>query len=461
MKVTTDSKCRMCTETDETMNHLVAGCQKLAATEYLERHNKVAAALHLEICRHYGIPTAEQHPWLHRPETVNETDRVKILWDFEVRTDKVITARRPDIIVVDKQEKTAKIIDVAIPLDKNIRGKEAEKTQKYQDLKLEIQKLWDVKAKVIPIVIGALGAVSTSLERHLQRAPGEHDMRKLMKQAILGSAHILRRVLDLPGSGRFYRSKPGSGVTVNNAAMSQFGKFESVSMKQMQALFQTNFFGTARITQEIVTHMKKRKSGHIIFVSLILGLRPLPFADFYVATKFALEGLVGSLAPVLRCFNISVTSVEPGPVNTSMADNLEINGQGLSPLQHAESSSSEDETDALLKTFLEKYFPVFLSHEESKLLVAEVIKDCIYQANPPVRIQPGDSIRKLAREILIDHTGNKNTDDLSEIKASCIKPIFGTPTGGGQTAPRCCKGTVPPTGGQHSTSFFRLRREAS
>ncbi|KAJ8018646.1 hypothetical protein HOLleu_43265 [Holothuria leucospilota] len=93
MKVTTDSKCRMCTETDETVNHLVAGCQKLAATEYLERHNKVAAALHLEICRHYGIPTAEQHPWLHRPETVNETDGVKILWDFEVRTDKVITAR--------------------------------------------------------------------------------------------------------------------------------------------------------------------------------------------------------------------------------------------------------------------------------------------------------------------------------------------------------------------------------
>ena len=101
--------------------------------------------------------------------------------------------------MVDKQEKTAKIIDVAIPLDKNIRGKESEKIQKYQDLKLELQKLWNVKAEVIPVVIGALGAVSTSLEGHLQRTPGEHDMRKLMKQAILGSAHILRKVLDLPG----------------------------------------------------------------------------------------------------------------------------------------------------------------------------------------------------------------------------------------------------------------------
>ena len=191
----------MCTEADETVNHLVAGCQKLAASEYLQRHNKVAAALHLEICRHYSIPTPEQQPWLHKPETVNENEQVKILWDFEVRTDRIITARRPDIIVIDKQEKTAKIIDVAIPLDKNIRGKEAEKVQKYQDLKIEIQRLWNVKAEVISVVIGALGAVSTNLEGHLQRTPGVHDMRKLMKEAILGSAHILRRVLDFPGSG--------------------------------------------------------------------------------------------------------------------------------------------------------------------------------------------------------------------------------------------------------------------
>ena len=126
---------------------------------------------------------------------------LKVLWDFEVRTDRIVTARRPDLIVVDKQEKTAKIIDVAVPLDKNVRAKEEEKVQKYQDLKLEIQRLWNVKAEVIPVVIGALGAVSTNLENHLQRIPGGHDMRKLIKQGVLGSAHILRRVLDLPGSG--------------------------------------------------------------------------------------------------------------------------------------------------------------------------------------------------------------------------------------------------------------------
>ena len=201
LKLSDDSKCRMCREADETVSHIIAGCQKLAGTEYLRRHNSVAATLHHEICQHYRIPTAEQQPWLHRPEAVTETEQVKVLWDFEIRTDRIVTARRPDLLVIDKQEKTAKIIDVAVPLDKNVRDKEGEKVEKYQDLKLEIQRLWNVKAEVIPVVVGALGAVSTKLDHHLQRIPGDHNMRKLIKQGILGSAHILRRVLDLPGSG--------------------------------------------------------------------------------------------------------------------------------------------------------------------------------------------------------------------------------------------------------------------
>ena len=63
----------------------------------------------------------------------------------------------------------------------------------HQDLKFELQKMWHVKAKVVPVVIGAL-------ELHQQRLrniPGNHDARPLLKVALLGSAHILRRVLDL------------------------------------------------------------------------------------------------------------------------------------------------------------------------------------------------------------------------------------------------------------------------
>jgi len=59
---------------------------------------------------------------------------VKILWDFEARTDHVISARRPDIIVLDYQKKCGLLIDVSIPADIKIIEKEKEKILKYQDL---------------------------------------------------------------------------------------------------------------------------------------------------------------------------------------------------------------------------------------------------------------------------------------------------------------------------------------
>lgn len=62
-------------------------------------------------------------------------------------------------------------------------------------------------------------------------------------------------------------------LSVNNAGIGQVGRFESVSREQMQDLFQTNFFGAARMTQEVLPGMRKKRSGHIIFISSILGVR--------------------------------------------------------------------------------------------------------------------------------------------------------------------------------------------
>ncbi|KAJ8033791.1 Retinol dehydrogenase 8 [Holothuria leucospilota] len=200
-------------------------------------------------------------------------------------------------------------------------------------------------------------------------------------------------------------------VLVNNAAIVQFGTFESVSMEQMQALFQTNFFGTSRITQEVVTHMKKRKTGHIIFISSMAGIKPFPFQDFYVASKFAIEGLVGNLAPLLRCFNIRITSVEPGPVRTSAGTNIEKNKQGRIPIGE-ESEEPEDETMRLMKTFMAKYFPTLTGMEQTGTEVGEVIRKCIYDTNLSVRVQTSDAMVKLLKKILVDTTGNQVTDEL-------------------------------------------------
>ena len=73
--------------------------------------------------------------------------------------------------------------------------KEAEKILKYEDLTIEIQRMWNVKTKVIPVIIGATGTVSKSFRKYLSNIPGKHEVKELQKTAILGTAHILRKVL--------------------------------------------------------------------------------------------------------------------------------------------------------------------------------------------------------------------------------------------------------------------------
>jgi hypothetical protein len=87
------------------------------------------------------------------------------------------------------------LIDVAISADRNVIEKEAEKILKYKDLTIEIQRMWNVKARVIPIVIGATGTISKTFRKYVSNITGDHDVRELQKTAILGTAHILRKVL--------------------------------------------------------------------------------------------------------------------------------------------------------------------------------------------------------------------------------------------------------------------------
>jgi hypothetical protein len=87
------------------------------------------------------------------------------------------------------------LIDVAISGDRNVIKKEVEKILKYKDLTLEIQRMWNVKIRVIPVMIGATGTISKSLRKYQNNIPGKHETKKKKKTAILGTAHILRKVL--------------------------------------------------------------------------------------------------------------------------------------------------------------------------------------------------------------------------------------------------------------------------
>ena len=73
--------------------------------------------------------------------------------------------------------------------------KEAEKILKYKDLTIEIQRMWKVKIKVIPVIIGATGTVWKSFRKYVSNIPGKHEVKELQKTAILGTAHILPKIL--------------------------------------------------------------------------------------------------------------------------------------------------------------------------------------------------------------------------------------------------------------------------
>ena len=87
------------------------------------------------------------------------------------------------------------VIDVVISEDRNVIKKEAEKILKNKDLTIETQRMWNIKTKVIPVIIGATGTISKSFRKYVSNVPGNHEVKELQKTAILGTAHILRKVL--------------------------------------------------------------------------------------------------------------------------------------------------------------------------------------------------------------------------------------------------------------------------
>ena len=148
----------MCNNREETIMHIKSVGSKLAQLEYKKRHDKVAGAVHWSLCETYHIKRSKQW-YQHTTEPVIETESVKILWDMNIQMDHVSEHRRPGIVIVDKDNKRALLIDIAVPADARVEEKEQEKmdrTDRYQHLARELKRLRKVETKVIPIVVGAL-----------------------------------------------------------------------------------------------------------------------------------------------------------------------------------------------------------------------------------------------------------------------------------------------------------------
>ena len=116
---------------------------------------------------------------MHNPATVLENDSHKLIWDFNIQTDHLIPARRPDLIIINKKKRICKIVDFAVSADHRINLKECEKKDKYLDLARELKKLWNMKVTFVPIVIGALGTITTGLLKILSPETSRGDLRRL------------------------------------------------------------------------------------------------------------------------------------------------------------------------------------------------------------------------------------------------------------------------------------------
>ena len=118
---------------------------------------------------------------------------VTILWGFPIHTDRTIQANRPDIVVKDKKKSTCFFIDMSVPSDRNISAKVFEKLSKYKDLEIEVQKMWHLKTKTLPVVVGALGLIKKGTQDFLDQIPGKPSLQEVQKIVLNSTAHILRR----------------------------------------------------------------------------------------------------------------------------------------------------------------------------------------------------------------------------------------------------------------------------
>ena len=102
-KTQQNSKCRLCGDRHETINHIISECSKLAQKEFKARHDWVGKVIHWEMCKKFKFEHANKW-YMHNPAPVLENDTHKLRWDFDIQTDHLISALRPDLIIINNKK---------------------------------------------------------------------------------------------------------------------------------------------------------------------------------------------------------------------------------------------------------------------------------------------------------------------------------------------------------------------
>lgn len=118
-------------------------------------------------------------------------------------------------------------------------------------------------------------------------------------------------------------------VVINNAGYGVFGAVEEANEAEIRQQFETNVFGSLWINQASIPVLRKQGSGHIIQVSSILGIATVPLLGIYNASKWAIEGIIESMAQEIKSFGIRTTLIEPIAYNTDFSGDSGVNSKAI------------------------------------------------------------------------------------------------------------------------------------
>lgn len=157
----------------------------------------MAKVYHQAIAIKHGL--LKHHKKIHEysPQTLLENESLKLYWDHPLITDRSILHNRPDIVILDKKEKTATIIDITVPADDNAEKAYTEKVVKYHDLAFELKEIHQLtRTSILPLVITTNGLVEMHLTQHTaQLGLDENLIDVAQREVILWTTRIVRRFL--------------------------------------------------------------------------------------------------------------------------------------------------------------------------------------------------------------------------------------------------------------------------
>src|SRR6476646_1452128 len=190
---------------------------------------------------------------------------------------------------------------------------------------------------------------------------------------------------------RLVLEAPTLDVLINNAGGLLAGSVEETAMEQAYKQFETNFWGSVKMTKAVLPIMRNQRFGKIITISSLIGLIGVPFNSYYSASKHALEGFYKSLRLELRPFNIKVSVVEPGFFKTNIDRDARYGDENIRDYEHSRK-----------KVF--HFFSESLAKSPEPKPVADVVVRIVNEKNPKYNYPVGARTRLLPAMQFFSHS---------------------------------------------------------